>query len=214
MLKLLVVEDHPLIREGLVQTLHKLDADVELHEAQDGEEAIELLDEVGEVDLVLLDLILPGMSGISVLTVMRKRFPMVPVVVLSALDDPETVQRALKHGAAGFIPKTNSSEYLLNALRIILDGGEFVPDSLTPVRAAPPSDAAKLRPLAARFGVTKGQERVLEMLVQGKSNQEIAELLELSEGTVKVHLSRIFKTMNVGSRAQAIAMVNKKRLKL
>lgn len=215
MIKLLVVEDHALVREGLLQTLRKLDPKVVLFEAQDAEEAMRLLDTEGEFDLALLDLMLPGMSGLSLLSVMRKRFPAVPVVVISALDDAETVGRAMRQGASGFVPKTNPSEILLDALRRVLEGEVYLPPHLQEkIATGRREEGGKSRNLADRFGLTAAQLRVLELLMQGKSNREIGDLLGLTEGTVKIHVSKIFKALNVSSRAQALVAVGRHRLRL
>ena len=122
MLTLLVVEDHVLVREGLVQTLRHLEAGVLVFEAADSDGANALLEQGQIFDLMLLDLGLPGLDGLSFLGTLRKRFPAMPVVILSAYDDAHTVSKALKSGAAGFVPKSYSSDQLLEALREVLEG--------------------------------------------------------------------------------------------
>jgi DNA-binding NarL/FixJ family response regulator len=213
--RLLVVEDHALVREGLLQTLRKLCAEVVLFEAQDAEEALRVLDAEESFDLALLDLMLPGMNGMSLLGVMRKRYPDVPVVVLSALDDAETVSRAMRQGAAGFMPKSSSGEMLLDALRRVLDGEMFLPESLQPKLGRDRRDeAGRGRSLTDRLNLTPAQSRVLELLMQGKSNREIGDVLGLTEGTIKIHVSKVFKALNVSSRAQALVAVSRHRTKL
>ena len=123
MLKLLVVEDHALVREGLAQTLRLLGPDVMVLEAADCDSANRLLQESGSVDLMLLDLGLPRLDGLSYLSTLRKRHPAMPVVILSAFDDATTVSKAMKSGAAGFVPKSYSSDRLLEVLREVLDAG-------------------------------------------------------------------------------------------
>jgi DNA-binding NarL/FixJ family response regulator len=216
MTKLLVVEDHALVREGLLQALRKLGPRVELFEAQGGEEAMRLLETEDDFDLVLLDLMLPGISGMSLLSLMRRRYPAVPVVIISALDDAETVARAMRQGASGFVPKSNSSDTLLDALRRVLEGEEYLPSHLQEKISASRRDegGGRSRSLADRFGLTAAQVRVLELLLQGKSNREIGDLLGLTEGTVKVHVSKILKGLNVSSRAQALVAVSRQRIKL
>lgn len=130
MLSLLVVEDHALVREGLVQTLRQLDTSVTVHEAADSDAANAMLDSGLLVDLMVLDLGLPGVDGLSYLVSLRQHYPAIPVVILSAYDDAHTVGRAMKCGAAGFVSKTYSSERLLGALREVLDGRVFRPDLL------------------------------------------------------------------------------------
>ena len=202
MLKILVVDDHALVREGLMQTLHQLEGEVACVGAQDADAAMQEL-QGDDYDLVLLDLMLPGINGMAFLGVLRKRFPSLPVVILSALDDPDTVARAMRQGASGFVPKYSSSEDLLDALRQVLSGVVFLPQQL--------QESHSGRSLAERYGITAGQMRVLELLGQGKTNREIADLLGLTEGTVKIHVSAIFKALKVSNRGQALLVVNKKK---
>lgn len=211
MLKILVIEDHALVREGLLQALKSLEEDVHTLGAQDADSALELLAADEEVDLILLDLMLPGTSGMGLLGVLRKRYPAVPVVILSALDEPDTVTRALRQGAAGFVPKSSSTEVMLDALRQVLAGEVFLPPRL---REATNREGNRGRNVAQRYGLTTAQMRVLELLTQGKTNRQIAEMLGLTEGTVKIHVSHIFKAMNVTNRSQALLVANRQRVKV
>jgi DNA-binding NarL/FixJ family response regulator len=132
MLKLLVIEDHALVREGLVQALHQLDTDVVILEAADCDAGCAILGLADDFDLVLLDLALPGIDGLTCLNLLRQHHPSLPVVIVSAYDDAHTVHRALKAGAAGFVPKAYSGDRLLDALRKVLDGSIFVPEQTLP----------------------------------------------------------------------------------
>jgi DNA-binding NarL/FixJ family response regulator len=214
-LKLLVVEDHALVREGLAQTLRRLEDGVDVMEARDAESALKMIEQAPEVDLLLLDLMLPGINGFSFLGVLRKRFPAVPVVVVSALEDDDSVQRALRHGASGFVPKTRSGDELITAVRTVLDGGIYSP-TRDATRSGRPGALPRqgLAGVTENFGLTAAQSRVLELMAQGKSNREIGELLGLAEGTVKIHVSAIFKALNVNSRAQALVVIARQGLKL
>ncbi len=207
MLKLLVVEDHALVREGLLQTLRGIEKDVQTMGAEDADAALRILEQHADVDLMVLDIMLPGLTGMSFLSVLRKRFPDVPVVILSALDDPETVKRALKGGASGFVPKASTSESMLDALRQVLAGEIYLP----PKYQEGAVSKSKGRSVAERFGLTPGQARVLDLLTEGKTNRQIAELLGVTEGTVKIHVSAIFKALNVTNRSQALLAVSKTR---
>jgi DNA-binding NarL/FixJ family response regulator len=206
-LKILVVEDHALVREGLLQTLRGLEEGVTAIGAQDADEALQKLEADEEVDLILLDLMLPGTHGMGLLGALRKRFPAIPVVILSALDDADTVARAMKQGAAGFVPKSSSSQVLIDGLRQVLDGEIYLPEK---IRGRP---GPRSRSGVDRFELTRGQRRVLELLTQGKTNRQIAELLGLTEGTVKIHVSAIFKALNVTNRAQALLAVSRQRIR-
>jgi DNA-binding NarL/FixJ family response regulator len=216
MLKLLVIEDHTLVREGLVQTLHQLDEEVEVFEASSCEHACDLFEEGHDFDLVLLDLGLPGTDGMTCLGLMRKLFPSMPVVIVSALDDAAKVNRALHKGASGFVPKTYSSAHLIAALYQVLDGQIFRPEpSLSAQFAADPPPApfqgTHQAAMLAKFGLTPRKIEILSLIVNGKSNHEIAAQLDLSDGTVKLHLTSIFKSLGVKNRTQAVlAMVKYK----
>ena len=215
MVKLLVVEDHALVREGLVQTLRQLDDDVEVLAVADGDSASAALEQARPFDLILLDLGLPGIDGLSWLRAFRHRFPSLPVVILSAHDDAHTVGRAMKSGAASFVPKTYSSERLLAVLRRVLAGEVFRPEpSLAPTSSFLSQPAKKSRADPADFGLTERQAEVLGLMVGGKTNRDIAALLGLSEGTVKIHLTAIFKVLGVSSRTQAMVAVARNGIRL
>ena len=211
MLKLLVVEDHALVREGLVRLLGQVEDGVIVQEAPDFEIALNLLDNEGDFDLIFLDLALPGIDGFAGLDILRRRYPAIPVVVVSAFDDTPTVTRVMNLGASGFIPKAFSGEALLSAVREVLDGNIFLPgassgarlDSLAPL----PSSGISVQPVD--IGLTDRQSQVLALMVRGLSNRDIAEQLQLSEGTVKIHATAVFKTLGVSSRTQALVAVSR-----
>lgn len=209
MLKLLVVEDHALVREGLLQTLRSLEQDTVALGAADADDALQVLETEADLDMVLLDLMLPGLNGMAFLAVLRKRFPALPVVMVSALDDAETVNRAIGHGASGFVPKASTSESMLDALRMVLAGGVYLPP-----KYRDGNGLQRRRGVADRYGLTASQSRVLELLTLGKTNRQIADLLRVTEGTVKIHMSAIFKALNVSNRSQALLLVSKERRKV
>ncbi len=211
MLRLLVIDDHAMVREGLLQILRKLGPNVVQYEAQDAESALLLLETEKDFDLVLLDIMLPGTNGLPLLGILRKRFPAIPVVVLSALDDVDTVNRAMRLGAAGYVTKSGDGETLLEALRRVLAGELYLPAHLQDRLAVGLGGG---RGIADRFGLTDGQRRVVELLREGKSNRDIGELLGLTEGTVKVHVSKIFRKLGVVSRAEAIALLQRQRSRI
>ncbi|HLW05875.1 MAG TPA: response regulator transcription factor [Azoarcus sp.] len=207
MTRVLIVEDHALVREAMAQTLIRLDASLECVEARGSEEALALLEARTDWDLSIIDLMLPDMSGFSLLGVLAKRFPDVPTIVVSALDDQATLRRAMKVGASGFVSKSGSSDDLRVAARRVLDGEVFFPPTQDVV--ADSSRRRNARDVEARGRLTVAQTRVAELLGQGKTNREIADLLGLSEGTVKVHMSAIFRAMNVRNRAQALVALSR-----
>lgn len=208
MISLLVVEDHALVREGLVQTLHHLDGEVAIYEAADSDSANLLLEQRQGFDLMLLDLGLPGLDGLSYLATLRKRYPDLPVVILSAYDDSHTVNKAMKCGAAGFVPKAYSSDRLLAALREVLAGRVVVPELFHGTsEICDPRAPAGAQAEPSDFGLTGRQAEVLGLMARGKSNRDIAALLGLTEGTVKIHMTAIFRALGVSSRTQAMVVV-------
>ncbi len=210
MLKVLVVEDHALVREGLLATLSGLGAETKTIGVPDANEAIGVL-EKEDVDMMILDLMLPGTKGQTFLPLVRRRFPTVPVVVLSALDDADTVSKVMKAGASGFVSKAGSSTELLDALRAVLSGEIYLPQKLQELASRSESPQIEGKPVAQRFGLTAAQARVLDLLAEGRSNRQIGELLGLTEGTVKIHVSAIMKAMGVSNRAEAALMASRKR---
>lgn len=198
MLKILIVDDHALVREGMAQVLAHLEEEVECVEISSAAGALEKLQQ-DSFDLAVVDLSLPDMNGFSLLAVLSKRFPDTPAIVVSASDDDETVRRVIQGGASGFVSKARSSKELLEAARFVLGGGVHAPPLKTPARSgrqkAPPGE---------RYALTVAQTRVLELLAQGNSNSEIAGLLGLAEGTIKVHVTAILRALQVKSRAQVL----------
>lgn len=217
MTKLIVVEDHALVREGLVQTLRQIEEGVEIFPVADCVEANALLEQEGlQFDLMVLDLGLPGLDGLSCLRTFRQQYAAMPVVILSAYDDANTVSKAMKFGAAAFVPKTCSSDRLLSVLREVLAGGVVTPDDAP---GASVSDVSRHKPVGAQskpadFGLSKRQAEVLGLMVRGKSNRDIAALLGLTEGTVKIHLTAIFKVLGVASRTQAMVVVARRGIRV
>jgi DNA-binding NarL/FixJ family response regulator len=210
-LRILVIEDHALVREGLLLALKALEEDGttgELLGARDADEATLRLEANDDFDLILLDLMLPGTGGMAFLGVIRKRFPHIPVVILSALDDADTVMKAMRQGAAGFVSKASPTDVLLGALREVLAGEIWLPPEYRDMSGK----RRRAKTVAERYGLTKSQARVLELLAEGKTNREIAALLDVTEGTVKIHASAIFKAMGVGNGSQALLLAQGKRL--
>ena len=210
MLTLLVVEDHALVREGLLATLTNLGEETRVVGVADADKAIGVL-ETEDIDMMILDLMLPGTTGQAFLPVVRRRFPTVPVVILSALDDADTVARAMKDGAAGFVSKSSSSTELLKALLEVLAGKIHLPPKLRKLIRRSEFARRERRSVAQRYGLTRAQARVLDLLVEGSSNRQIGELLGSTEGTVKVHVSAIMKAMGVSNRFEAALLATRRR---
>jgi DNA-binding NarL/FixJ family response regulator len=213
-MKLLIVDDHHLIREGLRPILKRLGdgEETEVLEAASFEAAVEYADRHRDLDLLVLDLRLPNVAGFAALCDLQERHPSLPIVVMSGEDDPELMRQAIEHGALGFIPKSSSADVILNALRLVLSGGTYLPRQ---IMAAPSKAAAtSVKTAGARLtalGLTPRQADVLELLIAGKSNKAICRELHLAEGTVKTHIAAAFKALNVTSRVQAVLAVSRLR---
>ncbi len=201
-MKILVIDDHPLIVDALAQLLPQLDAGIAMLAAGDPTEATRVLDNEPDVALVLLDLALPGARGLDFLGDLKLDYPGVPIVVLSATHDQATVLAALGAGAQGFIPKSVNAETLLDAVRQVLDGNVYLPSDAPPM---PNGDGVHIAP--GELGLTARQTDVLKLMAQGKPNKLICRDLTLSEGTVKVHVSAILRALRVHSRTEAIAVL-------
>ena len=211
-MKILIADDHALIRSGLRSELTGLAPAMEFIEAWDAESLRGALDQHRDVDLALVDLNMPGMSGVPSIVALRARFPLVPLVVVSGSDDAAQVRGVLRAGAAGFIPKSAMVQLVLPALRLVLAGGQYVPPQLVAALDA----AAAVRPNAASGGASSAapdrlaalsprQREVFHLLARGLSNKQIARELTISEGTVKSHIATIFDVLKVRNRVAAVA---------
>jgi DNA-binding NarL/FixJ family response regulator len=222
-MKFLIVDDHPLIREGLSHVLLELDQNCVVVEAESADAAIAAALEHHDLSLILLDLSLPGADRLTLLKALRERREDVPVVVLSATDDPATIRDAIDIGAMGFISKRSATKIIVNALRLVLVGGVYVPpQSLRAIEPPEPPhgadgaelDAASSAAVFKRIGITPRQTEVLALLVQGKPTKVICRELGLAEGTVKTHIASILHALNVANRTQAMFMLSRIGVKL
>ncbi|MGH6790471.1 MAG: response regulator transcription factor [Pseudolabrys sp.] len=199
--RLVIADDHPLFRGALREAVTGLLDRVDIAEAGTFDETAELLDHGGDVDLILLDLKMPGVRGFSGLMYMRAQYSSVPVVVVSANDDPAAIRRCMEFGASGFIPKTLGVEAMRNAIRHVLDGGLWTPPDVDLTAGAAPETSGLMARMAT---LTPQQVRVLMMLSEGLLNKQIAFRLGVSEATVKAHVSAILQKLGVESRTQAV----------
>jgi DNA-binding NarL/FixJ family response regulator len=201
-MKILIADDHPLFRAGIRHVLIQLSDDPKVLEAGDHSAAMALLSAHHDIALALLDLAMPGMHGLATLDAMMQKYPALPIVILSASENRDDMQRALDGGALGFIQKSSSPEIILSALRLILAGGVYVPQAL--VRSATPATTTE-----RHADLTPRQSAVLSHVIEGKSNKAIANELGLTEATVKAHVTGIFKALRVTNRMQAALAVGK-----
>ncbi len=199
--RLLIADDHPLFRGALREAVSGLFSSAEIGEAGTFEEVTERLEHGSDVDLVLLDLNMPGVRGFSGLMYLRAQYPGLPVVVVSASDDPAVIRRCMEFGASGFIPKTLGVDAMRQAIARVLQGELWTPPD---VDLARPSDAETAALIARLSSLTPQQVRVLMMLSGGLLNKQIAYELGVSEATVKAHVSAILQKLGVESRTQAV----------
>ncbi len=215
-MKILVAGDHAVFRVGLVYLVQRLDPEAEILEASDYAEALDIAEREEDMNLILVDLLMPGSDGYSGLSSLRDRARAVPIIVVSARENPSDIQASLDNGAMGYLPKSSSSEVMLNAIRLVLAGGMYLPPALLgPREGDPRADGMetgfgrpRLSEQVAR-SLTRRQRDVMRLLALGRSNKAIAQELELAEGTVKVHVSAIFKALNVTNRTEAVIVAGK-----
>ena len=203
---LVIADDHPLFRDALRQAVASVVTSAKIDEAGSFEELTALLDRDSDVDLVLLDLTMPGISGFSGLIYLRAQFPAIPVVIVSASDDGGTIRQSLDFGASGFIPKRFGVETLRDAIMKVLDGHVWVPAD-TDLSSQTDPELARLRDRLVTL--TPQQVRVLMMLSEGLLNKQIAYELGVSEATIKAHVSAILQKLGVDNRTQAVIMLGK-----
>ena len=198
---LVIADDHPLFRDALRQTVSSVAPAAKIAEAGSFDDLTALLEQDGDVDLILLDLTMPGTSGFSGLIYLRAQYPAVPVIVVSASDDGATIRRSLDFGASGFIPKRFGVDTLRDAILKVMDGNVWVPPD-TDLSAAADPEMTRLRDRLVTL--TPQQVRVLMMLSEGLLNKQIAYELGVSEATIKAHVSAILQKLGVESRTQAV----------
>jgi two-component system, NarL family, nitrate/nitrite response regulator NarL len=204
-MKLLIVDDHPIVREGLAAFLVQLGPDTVVLQAGDASRALALAADHADLDVVILDLGLPGLDGLSAIAEFGRARPELPVIVLSASEDAQQAREALTRGALGYVPKSASRHALLSAIRLVLNGEIYVPPLILSDSEAPKPEAHALRTNSGQPLLTDRQIEVLKRLSEGQSNKAIARDLDLSEKTVKAHVTAIFRALNVVNRTQAAA---------
>ncbi|CAO3423626.1 response regulator transcription factor [Azospirillum endophyticum] len=205
-MKILIGDDHLLFREGLRRLLEQLQGDSSFVEAGTFDEVLEQCGAGSTFDIILMDLHMPNWPGFDGLREIQALQPGVPVVVISASEALGDIRGALDHGATGYIPKSSSVKVMMGALNLVFSGGIYLPPgALTAsMEAAPRRRSVDVSDRNAGYGLTQRQREVLECLRLGKSNKQIAYELGLSEGTVKIHVTAIFKSLGVKNRTQAV----------
>jgi two-component system, NarL family, nitrate/nitrite response regulator NarL len=201
-MKLLVIDDHPVLREGLSALLKQARPETAVLQASSVTEGLDAASRHADLDVILLDLMMPGVNGFDAISAFGRIRPELPIIVLSSSEDPRDVRKALALGALGYVPKSASPTVLLAAVRLVLAGERYIPSLL--VDRPKEAGARQLTdPDAGNGHLTDRQIEVLRLLAIGQPNKVIATSLDLSEKTVKAHVTAIFRALNVINRTQA-----------
>lgn len=215
-MRILLVDDHTLFREALLHVLKQFDSTAVVIEAATAREAIRMAAHYHDLDLILLDLALPGLNGLSALPELHELTPTTPLVILSASEDSIDVRQALEAGALGYIPKSSSSHEMITALRLVLAGEVYVPPVM--LAALEGLEATSVQVTAASVeeggidGLTPRQLEVLRLMAQGLSNKGICKRLNVAEGTVKLHVTAVMRALNTCNRTQAVIEATRRGL--
>ena len=215
-MRILLVDDHTLFREALLHVLRQFDSAAVVIEAATAREAVRLAAHYHDLDLILLDLTLPGLNGLCALPELHELRPTVPLVILSASEDASDVRQALDAGAMGYVPKSSSSREMINALRLVLAGEVYVPlallAALEALATASIQATASVAEEKETGGLTPRQAEVLRLMGQGLSNKGICKRLNVAEGTVKLHVAAVMRALNAGNRTQAVIEATRRGL--
>lgn len=212
-MKILIADDHPLIREGLANSLRDIGGNPTILQAENGTEVLTIVAENNDFDVVLLDLFMPATDGFNLLQKLCDQYPDIPIIILSASNDKQHMRKSLDCGASGFIPKSTPHDIMLTAIQLVLSGGVYIPPSLlkqeedgsTNEQAVIQGSMPENQPNEPVVeGLTQRQREVLKLLGKGQQNKEIARSLGLSQHTVKVHVAAVFRALGVTNRTQAV----------
>ncbi len=196
-MKILLVDDHTLFRDGIAHVLQKLADEMSILEAGNGLEALSMASEHPDLELVLLDLNLPDHSGFDILSQFSQQYPTLPVIIISASEKQSDMRRAIEQGALGYIGKGSSSQVMLNAIHLVMAGEIYMPASLI-------QRVSQQQKESTEYQLTQRQRGVLKLMDQGYANKLIADKLNIAESTVKMHITAIFRALQVTNRTQAV----------
>jgi len=205
--EILVADDHPLFREALRHAVGRAIPDAAVIEADSVAALLEAAEQHPGAELLLLDLNMPGAQGFSALVQMRSHYPTLPVVIISAMEDPAVIRRSIGHGAAGFVPKSSAVDEMVEALQAVLDGDVWVPASMD--IEAPALEDSEADVASRLASLTPQQFRVLSMLSAGLLNKQIAYELGVSEATIKAHMTAIMQKLGATNRTQAVVLAQR-----
>ncbi len=202
-MKILIADDHGIVREGIKLLLAELSTELSVLEAADSKQVLAAVSENRDLDLILLDLYMPGVTDLDLLAEICNRYPHIPVIILSATDDARVMQRVIDRGAAGFIPKSAAQAVMTSAIQLVLSGGVYIPPAMVHHHEDDAANPTARVTHASQLDLTNRQLEVLKLLGKGKSNKTIARELGLSAHTVKIHVTAIFKALGVSNRTEA-----------
>jgi DNA-binding NarL/FixJ family response regulator len=208
---ILIADDHPLFREALKLAVAQVLPDWDIHEADSVASLFAALEKLKQLDLLLLDLTMPGAQGFSALVQARAHYPAVPVIVISGRDDSRIIERTLAHGAAGFVPKSSPPDSLVEAVKAVQRGELWIPRKASSgtEHAAATLDRQEADAASRLATLTPQQFRVLSMLSAGLLNKQIAAELNVSEATVKAHMTAVMQKLGAGNRTQAVLLAQR-----
>ena len=211
-MKILLVDDHPLFRDGMRYVLQQLPEEVEIMEAGNFLDGLRLAMQHPELDLALLDLNMPGSEGPISIRFFHRHYPHIPIVVVSGEEGRGYMEKVMNYGAMGFVCKSSTAAVMLSALNLVLSGGVYVPPEMLRqhsviIEEPEITDRRSLR--TNEYGLTSRQMEVLRYMAAGMSNKEIAEAVHLAEGTVKIHVAAVYQTLRVGNRMEAVRAAEK-----
>jgi DNA-binding NarL/FixJ family response regulator len=220
LLKFLIADDHHLIREGLKNALQGPYHDLLVIEAKDGGQVLEMVEANPDLNLILLDYFMPGTDGYGLIGTLCDCYPAIPVVIFSASEDPVLMHKVFDRGCVGFIPKVTNQDVIISAIQLVLSGGTYIPPELMdPGNSVNQEEKKKTGSLIGSFSLpesahvfsklTQRQQDVLRLLAKGETNKNISRHLNVSENTVKVHVTAILKALGVSNRTQAVIISQK-----
>lgn len=206
-IKVLMVDDHGLFRDGMRYVLQQLADEVEVIDSSNFIDGMKQAADHPDLDLALLDLHMPGSEGVKSILTFHQSNPGIPLVVVSGSDQREDIEKVMEYGAMGFISKMSSSKIMLSALRMVLDGGVYLPPQLLlqAMATLDQNSADKRSDRPNKNGLTNRQMQTLQLLAEGLSNKEISQRMNLAEGTVKIHTAAVYQTLKVSSRLEAVS---------
>lgn len=208
-MRILIIDDHQLFIDDMRHIFYSLAKDVDIIVANSAGVAIHYMESSTDLDLILVDLHMPGLNGLSIIQHHRTQSSCLPIVIISGDDNPDTIKAVLDAGVMGFIPKSFPAKKIQSALRTIMDGNIYIPE----MKNTPDSDhsySQTYNNVANVNGITKRQFQVLELLANGHSNKNISSTLSLSENTVKAHVSALFRALGASNRTECVNIARNK----